>query len=52
MLYFIKENTIHTYPVDKRCDARREQEQLRDTVPYEVRECPYCMRAWPAGKDE
>ncbi|MBU5614228.1 hypothetical protein [Geomonas azotofigens] len=52
MLYFIKHNTIHTYPVAKGCAAVREQEQLRDTVPYEVQECPYCMKVWPGKKEE
>jgi len=51
MLYFIKENTIHQFPVPKRCKAVYGNEQLRDTVPREVNECPYCMREWPGGKD-
>ncbi len=51
MLYFIKQNTIHTYPVAKGCAESRDQEQLRDTVPYEVKECPYCMRVWPGQKE-
>lgn len=52
MLYFIKQNTIHTYPVAKRCTAAYEREQLRDTVPYQVQECPYCMRVWPGEKED
>lgn len=51
MLYFIKEKTIHTYPVGLGCGALYEQEQLRDTVPRDVEECPYCMKVWPGKKD-
>lgn len=51
MLYFIKGKTIHQYPVAKRCSALYEREQLRDTVPHGVDECPYCMREWPDKKD-
>ena len=47
MLYFVKENTIHTFPVSKRCSAKREKEPLRDTIPHQVDECPHCMRLWP-----
>lgn len=47
MLYFIKTNVIHQYPVPKRCSAIYEKEQLRDTVPDWVEDCPYCMRRWP-----
>lgn len=53
MYYFIKEDkTIHKFPVPKRCSARYEQEQLRDTVPHWVIECPYCMKHWPNEEDE
>jgi hypothetical protein len=51
MLYFVKQNTIHQYPVPKRCTAVYQQEQLRDTIPHVVTECPYCMRVWPGVKD-
>jgi len=51
MLYFVKENTIHKFPVPKRCTAVREKEQLRDTIPHDVVECPYCMRSWPGDKE-
>lgn len=51
MLYFIKQNTIHTHPVAKRCTAKYEREQLRDTVPRSVQECPYCMKVWPGMKE-
>lgn len=53
MYYFIKEDkTIHKYPVPKRCSAVYEREQLRDTVPHWVIECPYCMKHWPNEEDE
>ncbi len=51
MLYFVKENTIHTFPVSKRCGAKRDREQLCDTIPHDVVECLYCMRLWP-GEDK
>jgi len=53
MLYFVKEKnvTVHQYPVAKRCTAVYEQEQLRDTIPHGVNECPYCMREWPGMKE-
>jgi len=49
MLYFIQQDTIHRYPVDKRCTVVYRREQLRDTIPHEVSECPYCMKEWPGG---
>lgn len=52
MLYFIKQNTIHAYPVKEGCRASYEKEQLRDTVPHGVKECPYCMKIWPARKED
>lgn len=53
MYYFIKDetNTIHQYPVPKRCTAVYEREQLRDTIIHGVNECPYCMREWPDKKE-
>ena len=51
MLYFIKENRIHKYPVPPRCAAKYEQEQLRDTIPHAAEECLYCMRRWPGDDD-
>ena len=51
MLYFIKEKTVHQYPVAKRCTAVYDREQLRDTIPHGLIECPYCMREWPEIKD-
>lgn len=50
MLYFIKKDTIHRYPVAKSCSAAYQQEQLRDTILRAVTECPYCLRVWP-GKE-
>jgi len=51
MLYFVKQRTVHQYPVATRCTAAYEQEQLRDTIPHGVTECPYCMREWPDKQD-
>ncbi|ABB32612.2 hypothetical protein GeomeDRAFT_3391 [Geobacter metallireducens RCH3] len=51
MLYFVKEKTIHTFPVSKRCTVQREKEQLRDTIPTDVEQCPYCMHSWPGEKE-
>jgi hypothetical protein len=47
MLYFVKDNTIHRFPVPHRCGTVRENELLRDTILYGVKECPYCLRRWP-----
>ena len=47
MLMFVQQNKIHTYPVGKRCSAVYQQEQLRDTVPHGVMQCPYCLGHWP-----
>lgn len=47
MYYFVKGNIIHCYPVPGRCGATYRDEQLRDTIPHGVQECPYCMRKWP-----
>ncbi len=47
MLYFVKENKLHQYPVPKRCKEVYTKEQLRDTIPHGVEECPYCTRNWP-----
>lgn len=52
MLYFIKQNTIHTYPVKNGCTAVYELEQLRDTIPRDVQQCPYCMKLWPGRNAE
>lgn len=51
MLYFVKDNVIHHFPVSSRCSARRDGEQLRDTLPDGVARCVYCMRLWPADND-
>jgi hypothetical protein len=51
MLYFIKDNRLHRYPVSKRCGARHEQEPLRDSILQGVEECAYCLHYWPGDKD-
>lgn len=51
MLYFVKDNKIHRFPVPKRCSAKRSSEPLRDTIPRNVEECEYCMRLWPEETD-
>ena len=51
MLYFVKENKLHRFPLPKRCDEKYENETLRDTIPHGVEECPYCLHRWP-GEDE
>lgn len=47
MLYFIKNGTIHTLPVGRRCKVAYEKEKLCDTIPHGVKECPFCMNVWP-----
>lgn len=51
MLYFIKDGTIHLYPPAKRCEEVYGNQQLRDTIPDDVEECPYCLGIWPGEKD-
>jgi hypothetical protein len=50
MLYFVKENKLHRYPLPQRCGEKYEKEALRDTIPHGVEECPYCLHRWP-GED-
>lgn len=50
MLYFVKNNKLHRYPVPKRCETIYKNEQLRDTIPHNVEECLYCMRRWPGDE--
>ncbi len=50
MLYFLKNNNLHRFPLPERCREKNEKEPLRDTIPYGVEECPYCLRRWP-GED-
>ena len=52
MLYFITDNTLHKFPVPKRCQAKHEKQTLRDTIPHKVELCIKCMGSWPADKDE
>jgi len=51
MLYFVKENKLHRFPLPRRCGEKYEKEALRDTIPHGVEECPYCLHRWP-GEDE
>ncbi|HXE97361.1 MAG TPA: hypothetical protein VN642_13205 [Dongiaceae bacterium] len=51
MLYFLKENMLHRFPLPKRCGTEYERETLRDTIPYGVEKCPYCLHRWP-GEDD
>jgi hypothetical protein len=50
MLYFVKENKLHRYPVVKRCTAVYGKEQLRDTIPTDVEKCIYCLGSWPGDE--
>lgn len=47
MLYFVKGDMLHKFPVPKRCGVKYEKEQLRDTIPHGVVECVFCMNLWP-----
>lgn len=47
MLYFVKDNKLHRFPVPIRCGVKHTGEPLRDTIPHDVEECPHCMRRWP-----
>jgi hypothetical protein len=47
MLYFVKNNMLHRFPVSKRCDCIYNNEPLRDTIPNDVEQCVYCMNYWP-----
>jgi hypothetical protein len=51
MLYFVKENKLHRFPLPKRCRETYENETLRDTIPYSVEQCSCCLRRW-LGEDE
>jgi hypothetical protein len=51
MLYFVRRNQLHRFPVPKRCGIRHEQEPLRDNIPDDVEQCVYCMHVWPGEKD-
>lgn len=52
MLYFIKDNTLHRYPVPERCSVQRGKEILRDTVPHDVDQCNNCLGRWPEKRDK
>jgi hypothetical protein len=47
MLYFVKESTLHRYPVPLRCNAKFGNEIIRDTIPHGVQQCEYCLKWWP-----
>jgi len=44
MLYFVKNNMIHHYPVPLRCGVQRDREPIFDNIPEEVSACRNCMR--------
>ena len=50
MLYFVKEKTIHTFPESKRCNVKREQEPLRDTIPMTLSSALIACTAGPARR--
>ena len=52
MLYFVKDNTLHRFPVPIRCGVKYDHEPLRDTIPHDVEECIDCMRRWPKDDQE
>lgn len=47
MLYFVRENRLHRFPIPKRCGTHRDKELLRDTIPHSMDQCIYCMNRWP-----
>lgn len=51
MLYFVKKNHLHRFPVPERCGTTYDHETLRDTIPRDVEECPYCLHRWPGEKE-
>lgn len=50
MLYFVKYNTLHRFPVPMRCGVKRDKEPLRDTIPNGVEECTYCTCVSSRGR--
>jgi len=52
MLYFVKENHVHRYPVPKQCRTRYDHEILRDTIPHSTDECVYCLHPWPGEEGD
>jgi len=51
MLYFVQDNKLHRFPVPTRCGSKHKNEPLRDTIPYDVEQCIFCMNYWP-GEDD
>jgi hypothetical protein len=47
MLYFVKRQTLHTFPAGQKCSVNYNEEPLRDTVPHGFDECIYCLNTWP-----
>lgn len=47
MLYFIKNGTVHQFPVPRRCGETYTNQQLRDTIPHDSQECVFCLHRWP-----
>lgn len=52
MLYFVKDNKLHKFPVPQRCGVKRDKEMLRDTIPYAVEKCVYCLSRWPTDDSD
>ena len=50
MLYFVKENKLHRYPVPLHCNVKYGNEVIRDTITHGVEQCEYCLKWWPEDK--
>lgn len=51
MLYFVKENKLHRYPVPLHCNVKLYgNEVIRDTIPHGIEQCEYCLKWWPGDK--
>ena len=46
MLYFVKDNILHRFPVPMRCGVQFSREAIKqsDNIPPGVKECEHCMR--------
>jgi hypothetical protein len=44
MFYFVINDTLHRFPVPKRCGVQRDKEPLSDAIPNGVKECIFCMQ--------
>ena len=49
MLFFVKDNILHRFPVPKRCGVKRNKETIKQKgfIPHGVEDCVYCMRRRP-----